>query len=57
MNVTIDLDKLFDEAMKSMSYENDCAWPLGVALMYLYWNEFAKELEQKMMDKYATGGN
>lgn len=53
MKVLIDLDKLFDAAFQSMSEPNDCRWTLGNALIEIYYQEFGKELEQRMMDKYA----
>lgn len=52
MKAVIDLNKLFNEAMLSMSAPNDCRWSLGNALLEIYYKEFGKELEEKMMKEY-----
>jgi hypothetical protein len=52
----IDIDKLTDEAIKHMDASNDVRWSVGMALEELYWNEFVREMQTKMVDKFNKQG-
>jgi len=52
----IDIDKLTDEAVKHMDASNDVRWSVGMALEELYWNEFVREMQTKMVDKFNKQG-
>jgi len=52
----IDIDKLTDEAVKHMDASNDVRWSVGMALEELYWNEFVREMQTKMVYKFNKQG-
>ena len=55
MKVEIDLDKVFDEAMEHMINPDDLRWSIGMALQELYFDEWMKDLQAKMVNTYAKG--
>jgi hypothetical protein len=55
MKVEIDLDKVFDEAMEHMINPDDLRWSIGMALQELYFDEWMKDLQVKMVNTYAKG--
>jgi hypothetical protein len=52
----IDIKKLTDEAVKHMQAENDLRWSIGMALQELYWDEFVREMQTQMVDKFNNQG-
>ena len=54
MKVVIDLDKVFAEAMKHMEKPDDLRWSIGMALQELYYNQWAKDFQERMT--YAFTG-
>ena len=55
MKVEIDLDKLFEEAMQHMQRPDDLRWSVGMALQELYWDKWAKDLQERMIYAYPQG--
>jgi hypothetical protein len=55
MKVEIDLDKVFNEAMEHMINPDDLRWSIGMALQELYFDDWMKALQTKMVDAYARG--
>jgi hypothetical protein len=55
MKVEIDLDKVFNEAMEHMINPDDLRWSIGMALQELYFDEWMKDLQAKMVNTYAKG--
>jgi hypothetical protein len=55
MKVEIDLDKVFNEAMEHMINPDDLRWSIGMALQELYFDEWMKDLQVKMVNTYAKG--
>ena len=55
MKVEIDMDKVFNEAMEHMINPDDLRWSIGMALQELYFDEWMKDLQTKMVNTYAKG--
>jgi hypothetical protein len=55
MKVEIDLDKVFNEAMEHMINPDDLRWSIGMALQELYFDDWMKDLQAKMVNTYAKG--
>ena len=55
MNVFIDLNKVFTEAMKHMQEPNDLRWSIGMALQELYGDEWVYELQRNMVYEFEKG--
>ena len=52
MNVFIDLNKVFTEAMNHMQDPNDVRWSIGMALQELYGDEWMYKLQQDMVCEF-----
>ena len=52
MKVVIDLDKVFAEAMKHMEKRDDLRWSIGMALQELYYNQWVKDFQERMIYAY-----
>ena len=52
MNVFIDLNKVFTEAMNHMQDPNDVRWSIGMALQELYGDEWMYKLQQDMVYEF-----
>ena len=52
MNVFIDLNKVFTEAMNHMQDPNDVRWSIGAALQELYGDEWMYKLQQDMVYEF-----
>lgn len=52
MNVFIDLNKVFTEAMNHMQDPNDVRWSVGMALQELYGDEWMYKLQQDMVYEF-----
>ena len=55
MKVEIDLDKVFNEAMEHVINPDDLRWSIGMALQELYFDDWMKDLQAKMVNTYAKG--
>jgi len=52
MNVFINLNKVFTEAMNHMQDPNDVRWSVGMALQELYGDEWMYKLQQDMVYEF-----
>ena len=52
MNVFINLNKVFTEAMNHMQDPNDVRWSIGMALQELYGDEWMYKLQQDMVYEF-----
>ena len=53
MKVVIDLDEVFTEAMQHMVNPDDLRWSIGMALQELYYNQWVKDFQERMIYAYA----
>lgn len=52
MNVFINLNRVFTEAMNHMQDPNDVRWSIGMALQELYGDEWMYKLQQDMVYEF-----
>jgi hypothetical protein len=53
MKVVIDLDRVLDVALQSMSDPTDLRWSIGMALQELYWDEWMQALQGEMVETFS----
>lgn len=52
MKVEIDLDEVLTHAVQHMEAPEDLRWSVGMALQDLYWDEWVRDLQDKMVAAY-----